>query len=679
MAMKYPMLFSPIKVGTHVLKNRIICPPTSYQCSGRDVEQYPVAEAIAHYAAKARGGAALVTLTDTSFVPTEPSRNGACWDLYSRNALNGMSEMAEAVHFYGAKIAMELFSAGTRGSAGYAVCDGIILPSGEIGKEMPEEEMIFLANSYAEAAARLKEAGFDGVCLHFAHGWQIAQFISPLTNKRTDKYGGSPENRARFPKMIIDTIRQRVGKDMLIYMRISGDEFEPGSLGIEEAIEFTAMVQDNLDMVNVSAGLHNAKWFTVTHACGFLPENPLIYLAEAFKKSGKIKIPVMGIGAIQDPGDAERFLQEGKADLIGIARGYIADHELGIKAFQGRAEDVRPCVKCMRCHDSAVFEHRYRCTVNPYIGMEDKLGALIPPTTPKKVAVVGGGPAGLQAALTAAERGHQVTLFEKSDKLGGAIGFADYVSFKYPLNKYRKWLIAQAEKAKIHIRLNCAAAPEALKAEGYDVILVALGAKPAIPPIPGVENAKLAVDVYGHEAELGDSVVVIGGGQVGCETALHLAKLGKKAMIVEMQAKLAPDASTTHRDELMNQLYDEANLDFVTGARCTGVEAGKVSVLLGEDNSDKATAAREAANSAGAALNADQFKKEQALRVAANAGESREFRADCVILAAGMQALEDEAFAFYGAADTVIPIGDCVKARTVEQAVREGYYAALRI
>ncbi len=682
MSLQYPTLFSPIRIGTQVFKNRLVCPPSSILCSARDMEQSPSSEAIAHYAEKAKGGAALVTLTHASYAPTEPTRNESVWDLYTFNALNGMAEIADAIHFYGSKVSMELFWPGSRGWQGYTVSDGILLPTGEIGKEMPESEMRFLADSYATAAARLQEAGFDGVCIHMAHGWQLAQFLSPLTNKRTDDYGGCLENRVRFPRMILEEIRKKTGRDMFIEIRISGDELEEGSMRLEDSINTVALMQDTIDMVNVSVGLHNTKWFTTTHACGFLPETPLIRYAEAYKKSGKIHIPVVGIGAIQDPEDAERFLYNGSADLIAIARGFIADHELGIKAREGRREDIRPCIKCMRCHDSSAFEHRFRCSVNPVIGMENKLADLTPQTTPKRVAVIGGGPAGMVAALTAARRGHDVTLYEKKDHLGGAIIFADYVSFKYPLNKYRKWLVSQIEKSPVTVVTGTEMTPELLKEKEFDAAIIALGAEPVIPPIPGLDSNEIlpATKVYGNEDRLSDDLIVIGGGQVGCETALHLAKCGKHVTILEMRDRLAPDASVTHRNELINELCSESNLDFLTGVQCVEIKGSEVSLKPLGTVITKADVVAELSKMTGTAQAPGSLSNE------ANAAGSYSFQnslmmktADQLILAAGMRALNDLAFEFYGAADQIVTVGDCNRARTVEAATREAYFAALCI
>ena len=642
MATKYPNLLSPIKVGNTMLKNRVITAPTTLH-SASNGEQYPTEEAIAHFVGRAKGGAAMVTCAGVSFVPTEDDGMHASWDVYKPNSLNALAHLAECIHFYGAKASMELGGGGMTGG-GYAVSDGVLLINRQPGREMPEEEIHRLVKCYADAAGALKEAGFDAVFLHFGHGLQIGQFLSPLTNKRTDKYGGSFENRARYPRMALETIRERVGKDMLIEMRISGSELEEGGICVEEAIAFTEMVQDKIDLVHVSCGIHNPKWMTVTHPCGFLPPIPNVYLAEAFKKSGRIQIPVVTIGGIQDSDEAEKIIADGRADIVSVARGFIADTELVNKIYEGRSDDVTPCIKCMRCHDSTVFGHKYLCAVNPVIGMEHVLSTMIkPPLAKKKVAIIGGGPAGMKAALTAAERGHDVTLYEKSSSLGGTLKFCDYVSFKYPLKKFKDYLIHQVEKSAIRVKVNTKATPDKLKNEHYGEIIVAIGAEPMIPSITGIngKNVVLATDTYGNEKELGNKIVVIGGGQVGCETALHLSKEGKNVTIIEMLPELAPDASITHRTELLLELDREKNLKYITSAKCTKVSDNSVTYMVESD--------------------------------------AKEIEADRIIIAVGMKPNFSEAEKFIGVADKFTVIGDCVRARTVENAIKDAFYAAVII
>lgn len=680
MTVKYKTVFSPIKVGNIWLKNRIVCSPTGLLSDSRE-NHIPEEETLTFLVNHAKNGAAMVVMTGGNLFPVPPEDKSFIYDLYSEKGLNVLAHTAECFHMYGAKCSMELFHA-AGGVDDYGVSDGVILPNGKIAREMPEAYMNRLADAYADAAENLMKAGFDGILLHFGHGWQVAQFLSPLTNHRTDAYGGSVENRARFPKMIIDRIRNRVGRKMLIDVRMSIDEFETGGLGISDAISIIEIFQDQIDMVNASCGLHNPKWFTTTHPCGFLPPMPNAYLAKCCKESGRIRIPVSAIGGIQDFEAAETLIAEGSADLIFIGRGFIADEEFAKKGFENRNEDIRPCIKCMRCHDSTVFGRKFRCSVNPVIGMEHVLEKLPEAAEKKKkVAVIGGGPAGMQAALTAANRGHCVTLFEKASELGGKLVFAKYVPFKYALDNYLKYQIRQVEKAAIEIKLNTEATPEMLEAQQFDVIIPALGAEAIVPPVPGIHLAQQAIDIYGKEEELPEQIVVVGGGQVGCETALHLAQRGRQVRLLEMRDTLAPDASPTHRNELMYQLCTTKDLVCEVGAKVT--EIGKDYVVY-----EKQTGSWKIYNNltalfgdlSGGAAGIEHLSVQNKEAAGGNTAEKAVLPTQAVILSAGFCPKEEDAWRFAGTAPQVIPVGDCsAPAATVEKATKEGYYAALQI
>lgn len=633
----YPHVLSPIRVRGQFIKNRIITGPSTIH-SASNGELYPTEAAMRFFEDRARAGAGIVTVAGVGTGPAADDGMHASWDLYQENHTNALAELADRIHFYGAKASMELMGIFHEG---YVVSEGAPLMNYEPGREIPVKEMERFKEWYANDAAVLKDLGYDAILLHFGHSIPVAQFLSPYTNKRTDEYGGSTENRCRYLIEILQAVRAKAGPNMIIEVRISGSEFMAGGIDLEEGIRIGQLLQPHVDILQVSAGMHNPKLMTVTHPCGFLPPTPNVFLAEEFKKSGKFQVPISTIGAISNLQEAEEIIASGKADFVTIARALIADIDMISKCREGRVDDVVPCIKCMHCHDSAVFGRHMRCAVNPVVGLEHHIERMVKaPKSMKTVAVIGGGPAGMKAALTAAERGHSVTLFEKTDSLGGKLKFADYVSFKYPLKNYKDYLIRQIGKSAVALKLNHEVS--ATELAGFDAVIAAIGAEPLVPGIPGIEHAIPATDAYGRESELGTKVVVIGGGQVGCETALHLARAGKEVTILEMQTTLAPDASTTHRDELMVEFEKDAdNINIVVSGCCS---------RIGEHD---VTYVRE--------------------------GETKTIEADSIILSVGMKPLAALADTFMGLSDEYAQAGDCIKARTVDEATREGYYAAINL
>ena len=632
----YPNVLSPVRVSGHFLRNRLISAPSTIHTASAG-QPYPTEKGIRFFEDRSKAGAGLVTCAGVSVGGAADDGVHCSWDVFKPNHTNPLCDMVERLHMQGAKCTMELIGIFP---GGYTVSDGCVIMTGpDRGREIPKEIMEKYKQEYIRTAAAVMKCGFDGVLLHMGHGIPLAQFLSPLTNKRTDEYGGSTENRCRYPLELIAGVRQAIGKNAIIELRISGTEFEPGGIDLEEGIRIGALLQKDIDILQASCGIHNPRWMTTTHPCGFLPPNPNVHVAEAFKKSGIFKCLISAIGGIGSVADADAIIADGKADLVAAARAYIADPEWIKKGVEGRQEDVRPCVKCMRCHDSDNYEQHMLCTVNPQVGIEEAAEKIPQAGRSKTVAVIGGGPAGMLAAVTAAGRGHRVTLFEKDGRLGGRLNFAADVSFKYALANYKNWLIAQVEKAGVDVRLNTEAAPGMI--ENFDAVIAAVGAVPLIPPIPGVENAVCAIDIYGCENALGDAVVLIGGGQVGIETALHLARLGKKVTILEMQPELAPDASRTHREELLEEIKREPKLEVVLNGRCTGIERNGVI-----------------------------YEKD---------GKSNRIDAANIILSAGMRALTGQADSFMGLTGEFAQAGDCAKVGTVEGATKTGWAAALRL
>ena len=647
----YPHMFEPLTIKGVTFRNRVFtAPTTSHFLQSNSIS--PSDSYIANMVEKAKGGAACVCFG--GMLMTRETGHLAIHSLFDITDPEGWRnyiKFTDAMHMHGAKASFEVIHFGNEAECPkgmedkltmYAASDEVTA-SGLRFHEMPEDVMEDLADYYAEVAACVKLCGFDVLLIHGGHGTLLQQFLSPRTNHRTDKYGGSLENRARFPMMILDRIRERVGDDLLIEYRISGSECIPGGFEIDECIEFVKMIEDKIDIIHVSAGVvREPRMRAITHPTGFLPPRPNAYLAEAVKKSG-VKIPVLTLGSFQDPALIEQTLAEGKADIVAMARGFIADPQTVNKAREGRANDITPCIKCFHCLDDFKKTNYFSCAVNPMAGRETfiPLVALQNPT-PKKVAVIGGGPAGMEAAIVASQRGHAVTLYEKSAALAGQLNDADIMNFKYDLRKFKEYIIAKTHEANVTLKTSVCATPEMIQKEGYDVVIAAVGAKPILPPIPGVDSKSvmLAVESYYHFDKVGQNIVVVGGGQVGCETAVHYAMMGKKVTLIEMRGELAADAQRTYREELIGQVYDRCQV--VLSAACSRIEDDAIYYI-------------------------DADKQEQKLNV------------DTVLISVGMRSCGQEAEAFREAAPRFIKIGDCGKVGTVKTAMRSAFDAAMSI
>jgi 2,4-dienoyl-CoA reductase-like NADH-dependent reductase (Old Yellow Enzyme family)/thioredoxin reductase len=630
-------------------------------------EPYPTEAIITHYANKAKSGAALVTCGRAGLPQAGPNEDllqirkahpndfnpdhgwhvgsgrFVIYDLVNGSCQNYLSLLAEAIHFYDSKcittlmmnippgydVSSEIPPAGIYGSGGGPLS----------GVEITEDLLEKVIEDAVLQTTLIKEVGFDGIYLHMAYRASLpGRFLSPLTNKRQDKYGGSLENRARFPIMLADRIKQKCGQDFIIEASVSGAE-PAGGFTVEDAVEYAKMFAGYIDLLQIKGPEIDA-----THCTGFNPERtPFLATAEAIKKSGA-DIAVVANGGFQDLDICEETIASGKADFIGMARAWICNLDYGRLAYEGRNEDVVPCLRCNGCHVSSYHKPwTSYCAVNPVWGLEHRIGGMIePPVAKKSVAVVGGGPAGMEAALVAARRGHRVTLYEKSGALGGLFKTIENVSFKWPHKDFKNYLIRQLGKANVDVHLNTEATPETIKKGKYDAVLVAIGAEPVVPQISGAggKNVVFAKDVFGNEAKLGKSVVIVGGGEVGVETGMHLAEKGHKVTVLEMANMLARESVPIHFYTMFREAWQKLpNFHSIVNARCTAISDNEV-------------------------VYDDKDGKEQSIK------------ADSVVIAVGMKAKQDLAMKFYGAADRVFMIGDCRAAGDVQRAIRSAFSAA---
>lgn len=651
----YPNIFQPITIGGVTFKNRIFSAPSTGHMIQNNEAYYPEESYIKNYLEKARGGVACVQCGGQKVFMTGRNPIHTEFDISDPRGWRNFRHFTDNLHFYDAKCSYELIHFGSEGEYTEEAKQGIIYGCSDFVRgdglhfhQMPYEEMDKLADRYADLAEGVKKCGFDILLIHGGHGTLLQEFVSPRSNHRTDEFGGSMENKARFPLMVLDRIRQRVGRDLLIEYRISGSECVEGGFEIEDCIAFLKLIQDRIDIAHISAGVvREPRLRAITHPTGFLPEGCNLHLAAAVKACPDIHIPVLGLGAMQDPAFIDQALSDGKADLIAMARGLIADPYTVKKAKKGCQDDIVPCIKCFHCLDEFKDTHYYSCSVNPIAGRETYLDMLIPKEYDRqKVAIIGGGPAGMYAALEAAKRGHDVTLFEKENTLGGQLKDAGFMSFKYDLRKFEKYLIRHVTTdPRIRVCLNTEAMPELISALGFDTVIAAVGADPIVPAsIPGIGGSNVMTageSFFAPAGTVGHKVAVIGGGQVGCETGVHYGMLGHDVTILEMKDALAPDAMRTYREELVGQVGDHCTAA-ITGATCTAID-------------DTAVTYRD------------------------RDGTEHRLEADTVILAMGMRAKTVLAESFRECAEDFRKIGDCAKVGNVKHAVRQAYDAAMTI
>ena len=641
----YAHLFQPLRLGRTVLKNRIEAAPVSV--ANLTPQAHFTPDNIAIFERKAKGGAAIVNMGEARIDLKTGISHLLCLALDDPEVMPSLILATDAIRRHNAIPAIEILHPGGRANPEYY--DGPIwAPSdapGHLGKDytaLDEKTIDYIVNCFANAAEMAWLGGVEMVMIHGGHGWLLHEFLSPLNNHRTDKFGGSLENRARISLMVVDAIRRRC-PELLIEFRLSGSELVEGGLTIDDQVEFAKLLDGKVDLIHVTAGtFHYPETNQHMVPSMFHPFGVNVEFAAAIKKA--VKTPVAVVGGLDEPELMEQVLAEGKADIIAVGRSIIADAQMPDKLRGGRADDVTPCIRCNHCiSESFVPYVKYssrltRCSVNPVAGREYTEKDVCPALIPKKVLVIGGGPAGMEAAITLADRGHQVILAEKSGRLGGAIRFAGHVSFKSKLDQLMQVLIRRVERRKITVMLNTGMTPELARSLRPDAIVCAIGADPIVPPVPGVdlEIAVSAVGMHEHIEEIGQNVVILGGGLVGCEESILLGELGKKVTVLEMKPELCRDAPFLHHEAVLLEM-ERLGITARTGMRCTGILPDGVT--------------------------AEQDGKEIKLP------------ADTVIIAAGLAPKLDEAESFRSCAPEFWKIGDCRQARNVRLAIHEGYDA----
>ncbi|MEZ7107310.1 FAD-dependent oxidoreductase [Clostridioides difficile] len=649
MERKYQNLCKPIKIGNVTFKNRMFSAPMG----GTDITADCTigSKSTAFYELRAKGGAGAVTISECMVHPETDGSHAYHLDLKIVASLASFTYTADAIRRHGAIPSVELSHSGQysgtylvdkdkkRGLSQWGVSPSV-RPDGLEIKELTEEIIAEIVESYGNVAALAKRAGFEMIMIHGGHGWLINQFLSPYFNKRTDKYGGSLENRVRFAKEVLDSVRKAVGPGFPIEFRMSGSELFEGGYDLDYGIEIAKLLESRVDLLHVSAGTYQ-RGFAVTHPSMFLEHGCNVYLAEEIKKH--VNIPVATIGALNDPEMMEEIIASGKADVIYMARALLADHELPRKVMSNQDEKIVKCLRCFTCMAERATTSTRRCTVNPLIGRELDGTEVVPVLKSKKVLIAGGGPGGLQAAITAVKRGHKVILCEKTNELGGILKGEQALPFKYEMYELGNTFGKIAKDLGVEVRLNTTVTKEYVDNENVDALIIAVGSEPLVPPIEGLngENVVIVNDYYLEKEKVTDEVVVLGGGLAGCEAAIHLAQEGKTVHLVEMRAELAPDANIRHRPILLEEIERQGIYVYTEHKGLSVTTEGVVCM-----------------NKSGNKINIP--------------GTS-------VICALGQKPRREVVDTLLDCAPYVAQIGDCVRASTITNAVYQGHHAALDI
>jgi 2,4-dienoyl-CoA reductase-like NADH-dependent reductase (Old Yellow Enzyme family)/thioredoxin reductase len=631
------------------IKNRIVMPPMGTNMATPD--GHVTEEVVCYYRERARGGVGLI-IVETTCVDAPVGKTTAYQlAIDDDKFIPGLSGLAKTIHQHSARTVLQLQHGG-RGAKSSITGIQPVAPSpipmpygtqvgyeGEMPRGLAVAEIKELVRKFARAAQRAKKAGFDGVEIHSTGYYLVAQFLSSTANARQDEYGGSLRNRSRFLTEIIQAVREAVGQDYPLLCKISAMELGPGAgITVEEAQQVARMAEEaGADALEIAAML----WGVIPRLPPATAEAPggLLPFMDGLKKA--VRIPLVAAGRIT-PELGEKALQEGKADLIAMGKALIADPELPMKAASGRVDEIRPCIGCLRCIDNQTVKGKgIMCSVNAAVGRERE-SEVKPPEKSKRVFVVGGGPAGMEAARVAAWRGHQVTLYEKQDKLGGQLLEAVVPPHKDNMKPFVEYLTSQMTKRGVDVKLGVEVTDQLISEAKPDVVVLAAGVVTTVPQILGIGNASVVTSKQVlNGAKVGDSVVVIGGGLVGCETAEYLAEQKKKVTIVEMLDEVAGVMPLALRKMLLARMAYRKVI-VLTGVKC-------------------------------------QEFTDRGLLITNREGEETTIAADTVVIATGGKPnkalLED----IRSAVPAVYSAGDCVEPRGIAEAMADGYRIGLEI
>ncbi|MFC2029335.1 FAD-dependent oxidoreductase [Chloroflexota bacterium] len=638
--------FSPIQIGTMTVKNRLVAGPMVMNHATED--GHVTARMLPYYAAKAAGGYGLVHV-EASYIRPDGNMFGRMLGVYDDRQIPGLSEVVDAIHQNDAKCTIQLVHGGRVAARRFTGLQPLAPsdetpPLTERPRGLTVDEIGELVQAWVDAALRAKAAGFDGVMIHGAHGFLLSQFTSPYCNLRTDEYG---RDRYLIVKQVVNAVREAVGPDYPIFYRVSADEFL-GDAGLtidETANVYAPLLQElGVDCIDVSGGIQERVYYNIQPL--YSPKAAILFLAE--RVGEKVDVPVIGVGRINDPQLIDHIFSEGKVDMLALARQSLADPALPNKMREGRYDDVRKCITCdIGCSYRHIVQWVADCAVNYEVTREAEYRYQMDrESAPKKVAVVGGGPAGLEAARVAALKGHKVTVYEKGDAPGGLILLVSNMPRVYmaELRNIVTWTCHELDKLGVEIKLGVEATPEMIQEAGADSVILAVGAKMLSPKTPGADGPHVVglMDYLLGNADIGKRVVVIGGNE-GIEVALSLAKRGHEVTVLEAGSDYADALYLKYvgRHLLLKKMLGEDGVTVHTDAEVQSIEKGRV--------------------------------------VARVNGEEQVIPADTVLSALGREGNGEAIAAWQGAAEEVIAVGDCAEPRTIRNAIHSGARAALSL